>query len=162
MAMLTNARRAVWQAIDESPLLVDSFVRKYKLDGDDDLTDEVEPASHSVMPAIALMPTNADGNWLVNTMMRFGHNIEVRIWTPRWHLDTAEDLVERVWKSIYGAAAVGATSTFVEAATGSPAKSLGVTFELVRVGENRKVKAVLTRLRVQVRPQQDPRTQSVT
>lgn len=167
MALLTNARRAIWSAIDNWPDLAGAFNLKLRFDSvgadQDDgalsggmLTDTLEP-SLSDLPAISVIPTTVDPSWWTHEMMTFLASYQVVIWTRDWYLPDAEDLIEKTWKAIWQAAASDSSAGYVKVATGYHPKRIGpIQWQMASVGRDRSLRATRVQMTLGLRTQQDP------
>lgn len=152
MAMLTNARLSLWDAIDNWPGLASMNAKKFRLDGKVGALG-VAPTGMGDLPAIAITPADVRGGWDVNRMMRFDYSLEVSVYANA--LDDAEGWVEEVWKALYQSCPDGSTASYVHTATGYPPSQLGVKFEVVGIGQGGKTVVVRATILVGLRPQQD-------
>lgn len=123
MAVLTEARRAVWQAIDNWPALSNAFAQKVRYDRELSMLDNVEP-SISDLPAIAIAPVSNVPDWFLNRVQHWVYLLDLTIWTPDWVLEPAEDLLEKTMDALYRSRPNAASGpTYLE--TYLPFKTLG-------------------------------------
>lgn len=161
MAALTDARNAVWDAIDNAAALADVFAQKFKLNDEMFLWNRREP-SISDLPAIMITPRQIDPQWVLNVAQEYPYLLVVTIWTADFYLPQAEDLAEKVWKAIYQTGP-SATVSYVQAATGYRNKGgIPVTFEPMFLGDNgegqNRIAVIKTELSVLLRLRQNPFT----
>ena len=124
MAVLTDARNAVWQAIDNWPALANAFALKLKHDAEMSLMQDGEP-SISDFPCIAITPADVVPNWFTNQSQFWPYTLNIAIWTPDWKIALAEDLVEKVVSAIYQASATPGGVPYIKAATGYHPERIG-------------------------------------
>lgn len=133
MALITDARRGMWDAIHNWPALKassgDAKATKFKrwFDGDSDapLKRDIYPA-FSEMPCIAVHGIGLQLDWQNNRQMRWPMAFVVKIWTPTWKLAANEELFEEVVKALYRSKN-GDNVEYVRAATGFPVMAWGET-----------------------------------
>lgn len=98
--ILTQAREAVWDAIDAYAPLNDKFKSKYRFrEGEGGLTP-IEP-SFANMPALRIWPGSGTSAWILNQAQGFVYPMTFTIWTPGHSLDLPEELFQRVTEAVY-------------------------------------------------------------
>jgi len=101
--VLTDARAALWNAIDNFDDLQRTFKAKFKFDSDNTMLREAEPA-YSDLPAIGIWPTSVIPKWYVNTMQRWPYTLRMQIWTSGWLLGPAEKVFTQIARAIHRSA----------------------------------------------------------
>lgn len=103
MAALTDARRAVWKAIDNWPDLQNVFAQRLDFENDQSMHEDQPEPSISDVPAIAIVPVSNTPQWFHHRQQHWILALDITIWTPGWILETAEDLLEKLldafWRS---------------------------------------------------------------
>ena len=121
MAILTDARQAVWDAIDNWPALSGAFRQKLRyepnISGKLGIRDADEPSGVD-FPCIAVAPSVINPIWLGNTIQFRPLSLTITIWTEGWNsLPTNEQLWEDVIDAIYKCKLPDNSDTYVGAAT---------------------------------------------
>lgn len=131
MALITDARQGMWDAIHNWPALkvteTDTKATRFKrwFDGDTDapMKRGIFP-SFSEMPCIAIHGVGLQLDWQNNRQMRWPIMFVVKLWTPTWKLGVSEDLFEETVKALYRSKNVSNVE-YVRAATGYPVMAWG-------------------------------------
>lgn len=160
MALITDTRRGMWDAIHNWPALKVSpsdtkatkFKRWYDGEVDAPLKRDIEP-SFSEMPCIAIQGIGLTTDWQNNRQMRWQIVFVVRLWTPTWTLEMNETLFEEVVRALYRCRN-GSNVEYVRAASGYPVMWLGeAEWKYV---ENNGQKAIECEFKVGLRTTFDP------
>ena len=93
---LTDARNAVWDAIEGIEAI--TWKAKFKFDSTENGSRETEP-SISQVPAVAIQTLTVTPDWSFQRTI-IPYLLLVRVWTPHWNLDTAEQYVCRIMKTV--------------------------------------------------------------
>lgn len=155
-ALLTRARRAVWDAIDNWQPLIDLAANMdvpiFKHRMEDDLNEILsEDSSFFELPSITVMPGAASEAWEVHRMAKFADQFVLDIKTA--FLDQAEEISEMVWQAIWQSApALTPTVSYIRAATGRYPVSVTINRQVANVG---KQKAWLFRMSFTLNETQD-------
>ena len=150
MAVLTSARLAVWQAIDNFPLLSPGgksvFARTYRYESTPpNFQIEIGPAL-TEMPAIGIFPSHALPEWFTSQIQTMPFSLNVVIWTPEADIELAEKLPEQV---IYALHQSGPAPGFVKRATGFyPIANGPIQFAKTKLGAIRTQQTVVLRLQI--------------
>ena len=161
MALITDARRGMWQAIDNWPALKangsDSVATRFRqtirFESDVPAQQILEP-DFSRMPALAIRSVQVDPKWITNRQQGWPIGIRLEMWTPHWILATAEELFEEVMNALYRCQN-GSGVEYVRAASGYPVMEYGdVSFEPVANAQSSK--AIKTSWTVGLRTSKDP------
>ena len=121
MAILTDARQAAWNAIDNWPALENAFRQKLRYEpsttGKLGIADSDEPSGVD-FPAIGIFPSVVNPTWLGNQVQFRPVSLTVSIWTRGWNsLLTSEQLWEDVIDAIYKCKLPDDSDTYIGAAT---------------------------------------------
>lgn len=121
MAILTDARQAVWNAIDHWPALEGAFRQKLRFEpnvsGKLGVLDSDQP-SGTDFPAISIVPSVVNPVWLGNQVQFRPLSLTISIWTQGWNsLPKNEELWEDVIDAIYKCKLPDDSDTYVGAAT---------------------------------------------
>lgn len=159
MAILTDARNAVWSAIDNYASLNGAFNQKFRYDKEQSTWENIEP-SISDLSAIAIVPINMSPEWWTNRMQNWPYVLDVTLWTKNWHLEPAEELIEKVILAMYRATPSGSSVPYIKKATGyHPTKHGPATFQASRLTDAKNgqgTKVIITRMQVSLRIHRDP------
>jgi hypothetical protein len=146
--LLTAARNAVWDAIDNwpafaaAPPIAAAWTRKFKTAEDIEELGLHDPCAAD-LPAIAVTwgPTVAD--WWVNVQQQWGQQLFVTFWLPANWEQVAEWRLMQLTQAIYQSAPVETpTVSYVRRATGRPpSKNSPLSLELVSIGRSQQLKA---------------------
>jgi hypothetical protein len=105
MSILTDARRAVWDSIDNWGPLRDVFKMKVAFD-----SNRLEgphrpegPTGVADLPAIAIVPSRVTPRWVTNQTQNHPYVLRVSYWTPDFLVDKAEELWDEIVKAVYRA-----------------------------------------------------------
>lgn len=153
MPALTDARNAVWDAIENwSELKSDGnsvFKRRYKLNGDD--AAEVGPR-YEHLPALMLEYDNSPITQVLNKRHQVDASFLLRMWTADWNLENAELYELEIIKALFQSKSNG--TTYIEVATNfAPQNTFTLEHERITVeadDENSR-KAIETRIRFKLR-----------
>jgi hypothetical protein len=163
MALLTDARNGLWQAIDNWPALklnagdakATVFRKTFRFDSDAPHQRMVMP-SLSEMPCLAIRSVQVDPQWINNRQQGWPIAYLLTMWTAHWVLAQPEGLFEDVMNALYRSVN-GSNVEYVRAATGYPVMSYGdVSFEPIEMGEQNGIKAIRTSWTVGLRTTKDP------
>ena len=165
MALLTTARNSLWDAIDHWPELQRAlpdetrsiFEKTYRFDDEMPLLQELSP-SLSRLPALAIFPATVTPAWYTHEMQHWPVLYDIVMWTPRWNVATAEDLVEKVLNALFRSSPEESSVSYVKAATGFYPLRVGpIAFSRVTGGSpDQPVKLIETRANVTLRTNKDP------
>lgn len=174
MALLTNARRSLWIAVDNSSELVDatsstgrSFNSTYRFDGsyaadvaDTMIGSVLESLGAGDLPALQIQPVSVTPVWYTNEMQVWPFMLNVILFTQDWGLEQPEDLVEKLCNAIYRyCRPADGTVPVVKAVTGYYPHRLGpIMFQQQLAGQQRDLKVLQTTLTIALRLQKDPFT----
>lgn len=100
MPILTSARQAVWEAIDNWDELKDSIRRKYRFEDNSAVQKDLNPTIGD-LPALAIYPSPTPLEWVTNQQHRVGYTLGFQLWTKHWNLLEGEDLWEKIVRGIY-------------------------------------------------------------
>lgn len=161
MSILTDARNALWDAIDNWPGLESestttgrAFQQTFRFNDDSDLGSAIQPALGD-LPAVAILPVSSAPEWFTHELQQWPLLFEFRLWTADWSLPEAEALLEATIRAIYQAGEIPGVS-YVKATTGYHPRQLGpLTFEFARAGD-RGPKVTLARFTLGLRVMMDP------
>jgi hypothetical protein len=132
------------------------FEKTWRFDDAMPLQDELTP-SLSRLPALAIFPASVSPAWWTHELQQWPVLYDVVLWTPRWQLNLAEELIEQVIDAIYRSAPEHSTVPFVKQATGYYPQRLGpITFTRARVGPEQSLKVIETRTHLTLRATKDP------
>ena len=160
MPSITNARNALWDAIDHWPDLRQDgrsvFKRMIRHDDDEGLLMSAQDAALGDLPAIEIAPARLEPDWYLNRCMEFPFILDVKLLGLR--LSVLEDLVEKVWQACYQAApSESPTVSYVRAATGYYPSRLGpITTQVILLGRDRQTRAWLFNLQIGLKFLGDP------
>lgn len=163
-ALLTKARRAFWDAINNAPELKDGngnsvFRTQFRFEEDNKLLEDIAPTL-SQMPALAVAPSTVNMQWHRNTGQRWELVLNVRMWTPGWRLPNAEKWAEQIIRALYTTNISGANVTFVKNATGYEALGAGqISFDQTLLVDDEgepTAQAILTTFNTSMRIEVDP------
>jgi len=155
--VLTDARTALWSAIEEFDDLKGAFQAKYKFDSDNSVLKEAEPA-FSDLNAIGIWPLGFVPKWYVNTKQRWPYSLRIVVWTANWVMPTAEKLAVQIARAIHRSAPAN-TPTVPYLHSLDPKVGPSTTFEMTRIHkEDNPVKVVKSRLDVVLQCNFQPNT----
>lgn len=120
MAILTDARLAVWDAIDNWGPLQGRFRQKMRFAPSvaGKLTQEADEPSGVDFPAISIAPSAINPVWLGNQIQFRPLSLTVTIWTRGWNsVGESEELWEGVIDAIYKCKLPDNSDTYIGAAT---------------------------------------------
>lgn len=123
-AMLTRARRSVWEALDHWPALEGVFKKTWRFeDGGAPAVDPVP--SFGDLPALALEPAPAHPmEWTAHQFQQIVYRVEAILWTRHWSLPEGERLWEEIVKAVHQSAPVGGLP-YIATGTGQGGVELG-------------------------------------
>jgi len=121
MAILTTARQAVWNAIDNWPALDGVFREKLRFEpnatGKLSGMDFEEPSGAN-FPGIGIFPSVVNPVWLGNQVQFRPYSLTITIWTQGWNsIKQSEQLWEDVLNAIYKCKLPDDSDTYIGAAT---------------------------------------------
>lgn len=99
MALLTDTRDLLWQAIDNHAALSGQFKRKLKHNARGG--ELAIGPGFGDLPAISIKPRSGESAWQNNQQQRLTVNFEIVFWTPDDDIRLGETLMEEVVKAIY-------------------------------------------------------------
>lgn len=121
MAILTDARLAVWDAIDNWPALGGRFRQRLRFapHATGKLTaQEADEPSGADFPCIAIAPSAINPVWLGNQIQFRPLSLTITIWTKGWNsIGESEELWEGVVDAIYKCKVPDDSDTYIGAAT---------------------------------------------
>ena len=101
MPMLTDAREALWQAIDTWPALEDAFARKYKFDDRPGQVAGQPSPTIGDLPALAISLDAVGTEWTLHQSQQVRAKFKATIWTREWDVRPIEGFWEELVKAIY-------------------------------------------------------------
>lgn len=113
MAALTEARLAVWQAIDNYAPLANVFRQKLRWDKEQAMLEQVEP-SISDLPCISIRSGRVDPEWFTHQQQHLAYLLIIEIWTADWIQEPAEDLFEKTMDALYRSRPGSSGPTYLE------------------------------------------------
>ena len=121
MAVLTDARNAVWNAIDNWTALQNTFRQKIRFErsaGSKLMLANTDEPTGVDFPAIAVAPSVVNPIWLGNQVQFRPLSLTISIWTAGWDsLPQNEEIWGNVLDAIYKCKPVGGGDTYIGAAT---------------------------------------------
>ena len=150
MAILTQARLALWQAIDSFPPLNPGgksvFVRTYRYESTPpNFQIEIGPAL-TEMPALGVFPSHAIPEWFTSQIQAIPFALNLVTWTPEGDLELAEKLSEQL---IYALHQSGPAPGFIKRTTGYYPTAVGpIQFQKTKLGAVRTLQTVVLRLQI--------------
>ena len=150
MPILTDARNALWSAIEDWLPLSGVFKRYYKFDGDD--SPELNPTADQ-LPAIAIYPDPGVSVMKLNRAHQHNYKLLVLLFTATWNLETPdtywEEIVKAAWQS-----GGGGPAPYVKLTTGFyPETEISVDQDRILLDG---VKATLTTIGLTLTVRYDP------
>jgi hypothetical protein len=166
LPILTNARQALWAALDAWPALKKSpddptatvFVQRFTFDDEMFPFEDLEP-SISDFPCIAIAPATLNMPWYLNRMQNWQVAFQITIWAVDWYLKDIERIVQDISESFFRATDPLTSSSvpIVKAACGFYPQQIGpVVFAPVKVGSDRETRAIRCQMTVVIRNNNDP------
>lgn len=154
--LLTTARIAAWNAIQNYPELAGEFTRCFKTD--DDLAEiQLRDPSPSELTAIALYWEPISPNWQTNRNTIWPIALTATVWLPGHELTKAERLAEYVIDAFYRATPPGQTAAYIHTATGSfPQRTGPIKIQSVELGRAKNVRALRVDTSFVLRSTKDP------
>lgn len=160
MALLTDARLGLWQAIDNWPALkvnpgdttATVFKKTFRFDQDAPAQKELAPTL-SQLPCLALVTVGVKPDWINNRQQAWSIDYELRLWTRYWVLTEAEQLFEEVMNALYRAKS--GNVEYVRQATGYPVMAYP-EMQMAPIETEESNKAMLTTWKVGLRTTKDP------
>ena len=68
-----------------------------------------------------IWPDSSVADQVLNKSHELPYRLNIRIFTVTWNLDTAEDIIEKIWRGLWQSADVATPGTsYIRAATGFP------------------------------------------
>lgn len=150
MGIITQARLAIWQAIDNYPPLnpggISLFKHTYRYDSTPaNFLIEVGPAL-SEMPVLGMFPSHAVPEWWTNQIQAIPFAVNLVAWTPEADLELAERIPELL---IYALHQSGPEPGFVKRTTGYYPTACGpVQFQKTKLGAIRTLQTIVLRLQI--------------
>lgn len=142
--ILTQARKAVWDSIDNwAPLKVPNvWRRKFKTDSDLEELSLHEPGL-AELPAIAVTWGPTAANWWTQTMQQWTQQLFVTFWMPANWQAVAEWRLMQLLQAFYKSAPEASPGvSYIRRATGRPpTKNSPVSLELVTLGRTQQLHA---------------------
>ena len=161
MPKTTDARRAMWDAIESFPALNPDgssvFKRKFKHEsGDGGTLQTIIQSGIGDLPSIEILPGRQDFKFQTQRMADFPYTLDVRlIHTRLYRLEQyAQDLIKAVWQQCPENSSV----PFIKSATGYYPQSVAVSVPtLAKIGQhNQALKAWAITVTFQLQFQYDP------
>lgn len=146
MPILTDARNALWDAIENWPALQSGgspiWKRSFKFDGDD--SPEINPNA-SQLPAIAIYPEPGFAKMVLNKVQEQNYKLIVMLFTSTWNLSDPDTYWEEIVKAAWQSDGGGGTP-YIKLATGfHPKTEITVDQHRIKVDpEGKPTKATLT------------------
>lgn len=105
MSVLTDARRAIWDSIDNWGPLRDVFRLKLSFDSTrlEGPHRPQAPSGTADLPAIAIMPVRVTPRWVTNVTQDHPYVLRVSYWTADTLIDKHEAVWDEIVKAIYRA-----------------------------------------------------------
>ncbi len=162
MALLTDARLGLWQAIDNWPALklnsgdatATKFKKTFRMEADAPHQKAIVPTL-SEMPCLAIRAVKLDPAWINNRQQGWPIGYLMQMWTRNWTLAEPEQLFEDVMNALYRAKN-GSNVEYIRAATGYPVMAYGdVGMDPIQTDDG-QIKAILTSWTVGLRTTKDP------
>lgn len=156
MALLTDARTGLWQAVDNWPALSGKFKRTIRYDADVPAQQDLVPAL-SELPCLMIGQVQVNPQWATNRQQHLHIDYQMELWTPKWIFSSAELLWEEIMNALYRCKN-NSNVEYVRAATGFPVEAISdMVMKPVTVGENNaSVKMVHTSWKIILRTSKDP------
>jgi hypothetical protein len=120
MAILTDARNGIWNAIENWAPLSGVFRRKFKFEKAGDVPAGLVLPMPGDCPAISIFPIASPDGWQTNQTRKTMYTLQVSIFTANLTLPAGEALWEEVVRGIYQSRP-GPTQDFYWAASGKVA-----------------------------------------
>ncbi|CAB4177903.1 hypothetical protein UFOVP1004_37 [uncultured Caudovirales phage] len=122
MPAITQARQAVWDAIDNWPALQGAFRRKVRFEpsqsGQQFMSPAVDTPALGDFPSISISPSAIVPAWIGNQVQFHPLSLTVQILTAGWDsVPKSEELWTEVINAVYHAAPAGG-DTYIGTATG--------------------------------------------
>lgn len=157
-ALITTARRALWNALDAFPALKNSaddptatlFHQRFDFESEAATFEALEP-SISDFPCIMIAPASVNPLWYLNQMQNWQIIFQVTIWTADWTLPELENLIERTAEAFFQAVpddGTGSTVPIVKGTVGFYPMLGHFVISPANVGQERETKA--TRVQMQL------------
>lgn len=154
--LLTVARNAFWDAIDNWPALTDVFQRKYKSSADFAELQLRDPAPHE-LPAIAVYWGDIAPELKYQRADDWPMSLNLALWLPGDRHTFAETLAEDVFNALYQACPDDSTVSYIRAATGFPPKRVSkLTVQGVTLGRSQLIHALRVDVAFTLRSSKDP------
>lgn len=166
---LTQARRAVWDAIDNWPGLANTFRQKFRFESgpQDGAVPEAAhrpdaPSAHADLPAIAILPGAVTPRWASNLQQDHPYTLTIRYWTAGRCIDRSEALWDEIIKAVHRAKPGENLDidTYLKQGTGYaiPAGYGPSRMTFVKLGRDQKVDATMHEFSLVLRMKINPRT----
>lgn len=120
MAILTDLRQSVKNAIDNTASLATVFKRKWYFEDVQSIVDEAGrpiPAFGD-LPALMVYPTPSQVFWGLNQAQEIQYVLQIDLWTRFWKLNEAEDYWEKLVKGLFQTASGVGQTPYIHAACG--------------------------------------------
>lgn len=144
---LTDARLAVWQAIDEYEDTAHLFKTTFRFGGESTLVTETAP-SFSDLDSLWIMPMRAMPKWYVTTKQTFALGLAVVMYTKDWKLDTAEKNVLKIARAIHRAKPENGV---IYTAPYAPQVGPNTSFQNIKIDDKNPIRAIKTTMEVVLR-----------
>ncbi len=137
MSKLTEARLAVWQAINHWSWPEEfEWAKKYESDAHTAEMMLRGPAPHQ-LPAIALAWANLTVEEVANLIQHQISPLQISMWFAADQLSVAEEISDQILKCICQSAPEGSSVTYIRQAIGYAPRPLGpMTLKAVKLGES--------------------------
>lgn len=135
---LTDARNAVWDAIDNWPALQGIFEKKVRNEGELEMLDlDQDIPEITDLPVIAIWPPQDSARWFQFQNQLITIPLEIRVWTDGWNSATSEQVFWDLRDAIHQSHPDGVALPYIKAATCYQPKVLQWSFRKVRLGKNK-------------------------
>lgn len=158
--VLTDARNAVWDAIDNHADTRDLFKKKFRFNDEGSCMTEPEPAL-SDLDAISIFPMSFVPKWYTNERQEWPYALRVVMWFGGWKVTRAETALLKVARAIQDAKPQGSSAAYINRVSGcngvKVGPSGGILITRIREKEN-PIKVVKATLEFVLRCSFQPRT----
>jgi len=122
-SILTTARRAFWDAIDNHGPLQSTLKQKYRMESTarargslEPSHDKREPTSIIDCPAIRVRPVSFGTEWKLNQLQRLPYALEWKVWSAGQDVAKIEELVGLVIDAVHQSKAADAADSYIRSA----------------------------------------------
>lgn len=153
--MLTVARQAVWDAIEQWEPLA-GLQRLYKSDLDVAELQLRDPAPHE-LPALAIYWGGISPEWKWNRAQEWPLSLRATLWLPGDEQTAAERYAEHLFDAFYRSKPENSSVPYIQAATGYPPLRVSdMTVQSVTLGRAQQLRALRVDLAFALRSNKDP------